>query len=127
MHSVTIDGQTRQFVIEGYLFIHFADERVVVSTDRRFTPTGEVIAVTIRSSGNPTTFGKSWSDHARLHCYLRGRAFYADGEIIERKHRYCWDDIILQEENRQLIRTHVEGFLNNRKELATLGVKSAVA
>jgi len=112
LRSVTVEGKVRQFVHDGFLFLHFPEERVVVSV------------VTTRSSKDSAGFLRAWTEYTGQHNYLRGQAFFADGEIIERKRKLGWDDIVLQEENRRLIRTHVESFLNNRKELGSLGVKA---
>jgi ATP-dependent 26S proteasome regulatory subunit len=69
-------------------------------------------------------FGKHWREFTLADNYLRGRAFFADGEIIEQSRRYAWDDILLAEEVKRTIRTHVEGFLTNRDRLKALGVKA---
>jgi DNA polymerase III delta prime subunit len=123
-HAVEVAGQSRQFLREGYLFIHFPNERVVVSALGAPNPEEMQILIGIRSDASSTTFHRQWEAYAREHNYLRNQAFFADGKIIERKKAYTWDDILLPEVAKRMICTHVEGFLKNRLRLKRLGVKS---
>ena len=65
-----------------------------------------------------------WQEHAKLNNYVRGRAFFADGTLIESKRAYRWDDIVLTEDVRRAISLHVEGFLRNRQRIRSLGMKA---
>lgn len=122
--SITVDGKTRQFLRCGFLFVHFPDERVVISAEpTEFGGVGS-ISVAVRSNRGSASFWDAWKDFARENNYLRGRSFFADGKIIERSHACNWEDILLPEETKRTIRTHVEGFLRNRLRLRGLGVKA---
>jgi len=122
--TVTVRGQTRVLLRAGHLFIHFPDERVVVSAEPIPVFDGERFAICVRSNVDSVQFWKQWEQYVRQHNYLRGQAFFADGEIIERTRTYGWDDILLPEKTKDLIRTHVDGFLRNRPRLKALGVKA---
>ena len=121
--SVKVAGEVRQFLRCGYLFIHFPGERVVISAEPCPLAGEERIAITVRSNMDPAAFWQRWREHGGRHAYLRGQAFFADGEIIERRREYRWDDILLPHETKEKIRTHVDRFLANRVRLKALGVK----
>jgi len=124
-HTVEVAGRTHYIVDCGYLFIHLPEERVVVSSACKDSyHEGLVYELTVRSNRDSAAFFRRWKDFAREHNYLRGRTFFADGKIIERKRTYSWDDIILPLPVRQTIETHVEGFLRSRGRLKRLGVKA---
>jgi cell division protease FtsH len=123
LHTAKVGGQSRLILHEGHLFIHLPDELVVVSADPVCRGDVTVMNVGVRSSVDPTLFLEKWTRYAREHNYLRGHAFFADGVTIERNRRYGWDDILLSEQAKQTIRTHVDRFLNNRLRLRALGVK----
>ncbi len=108
----------------GFLFIHFPGEKVVISAEPMDTHAGPGSQITVRSSQDSVSFWKEWENYARGHSYLRGQAFFADGQIIERARKYTWDNILLAEPARRLIRVHVEGFLRNREALRSCGVKA---
>jgi len=118
--TVKIEGRTRAVLLEGYLFILLPEERVVVSVE---TVDMGINRIEARSSKNSAGFLARWKAFARQHNYLRGQAFFADGEILERQRTYSWDDIVISESVRQTIETHVEGFLRNRESLRRLGLK----
>lgn len=122
-HTVQVAGQTRPIVDTGYLFIHLPEEKVVVSSRCQDTYAGLVYLLAVRSSRDSASFFRRWRHFAREHNYLRGRAFFADGEILQRQRAYSWDDIMLPAGVRRAIETHVEGFLRNRGRLRALGVK----
>jgi len=122
--TIEIDGTAHHILLVGYLFIQFGDERVVVSADEASPPPNYSLYVGVRSNRDTADFFRRWQAYAKEHSYLRGRAFFADGEIIERKKAYTYDDIILSEEAKRTIRTHVEGFLRNRDRLKALGAKA---
>jgi hypothetical protein len=122
--SVEVNGRTRNMLYEGFLFIHFPDERVVVSVEPVPVVEGWRLGICVRSSRDSAEFWRCWWDFAREHNYLRGQAFFADGKIIERKHTYSWDDILLPEKTKRMVRTHVEDFLRNRLTLKEMGVKA---
>ena len=118
--TVKIEGRTRAVLLEGYLFILLPEERVVVSVE---TVDMGINRIEARSSKNSAGFLARWKAFARQHNHLRGQAFFADGEILERQRAYSWDDIMLPAGVRRAIETHVEGFLRNRARLRALGVK----
>ncbi|MBE3050169.1 ATP-binding protein [Candidatus Bathyarchaeota archaeon] len=127
--TVTIDGRVRHIVYDGSLFIYLPgvsglpEEKVVVSAEFNETPRRLVFEITVRSSRDSTAFLQEWKDAARQHNYLRGRAFFADGELAVRSRLYTWEDVFLPEDVKHTVRTHVENFLRNRPRLKALGVK----
>jgi len=123
LRSVTIEGSERCFLRSGHMFIHFRNERVVVSASEPFHPGEKWIAIVVRSDTNPGDFFRRWEEYAKEHNFLRGQSFFADGEIIERPRRYTWGDILLPQATRRTIQLHVESFLHNRLLLRELGVK----
>ena len=122
-HTVQVAGETRPIVDVGYLFVHLPDEKVVVSSRCEDTNAGLVYQLAVRSSRDSAAFFRRWRKFARENNYLRGQAFFADGEILQRRRAYSWDDIMLPPGVRRAIETHVEGFLRNRARLRALGVK----
>ncbi len=96
----------------------------MVSADSDDTPHGLVGRVAVRSSHDSAAFFQRWLQYAREHNYLRGRAFFADGDLVERDRRYTWDDILLPHKVKRAVQTHVQGFLANRDRLRALGVKA---
>jgi len=119
-----VDGRTRQVVTDGHVFIHLPDERVVVSADSEETAAGLVSRIASRSNRDSAAFFKRWLEFARTHNYLRGRAFFADGSLIQRTRQYTWDDILLPEKVKRMVHRQVAGFLQNRSRLRALGVKT---
>jgi len=122
-HQVTWNGQDGHFVVFGYVFIWLPEERVVVSVESAEHTPQPCLPLTICSNRDPSAFLDLWKTFTQAHNYLRGRAFFADGEIIARQRAYGWDDIVLAEEVKRTIRTHIGGFLRNRGRLKALGVK----
>jgi len=122
--TVPVDGTILQILRAGYVFLHFPDERVVVSAEPADRSNRPAIFIGVRSSTDSSRFCEEWARYARKHNHLRGRAFFADGEIIERTKSYTWEDILLPEETVRTVRTHVEGFLRNVARLKGLGVKT---
>jgi len=121
---VTVGGRTRQFIRYGYIFIYFPDERVVVSAENDCGYPGHRVLLRVRSNRDSAAFLANWIDYARSHNYLRGAAFYADGEIIEKDPERTWDTIYLPERTKAAVRTHVEGFLKSLGRLKDLGLKT---
>ncbi|MBE3097812.1 MAG: ATP-binding protein [Planctomycetes bacterium] len=119
--TVEVAGRLYPILTSGHLFLYLPEDRVVVSAER-LDPGVNVI--TVRSGRDSAAFFKMWRAFTRKHNYLRGRAFFADGQIIERKRAYTWDDIVISDEVRRTIETHVEGFLRNREQLRQLGLKA---
>jgi len=120
--TVPVDGRLRPILREGHLFVHFPDRRIVISSEEsRF---GDRLTLGVRADRQATTFWEQWQAYGRSHNYLRGRSFFADGEVIDRKQSYSWDNILLPAELIRTIRTHVEGFLKHRDRLRALGVKA---
>jgi len=120
--TVSIPHQegNRSVLTQGYVFIYFKDERVVVSAQ---SP-GDQIRITVRSNTNAIKFMFFWKKYTREHNHLLGRTFFADGELITRKKPYTWDSIVLPEETKETIRVHVQSFLRNRNTLSLYNVKS---
>jgi hypothetical protein len=121
--TVTVDGQPRLLLQEGLLFILFPKERVVISADHRKFPDGEQNTIAVRSNRDSLDFRRRWEQFTQEHNYLRGRSFFADGEIIEQGKCWTWDDILLSQAVKRSIQTHVQDFLANRQRLRNLGVK----
>ena len=122
--SVEVDGRGHRILQEGYLFIDFPKERVVISAGENYSPGPPQMVIGVRWNRDAANFWDRWTAYAREHGYLIGRAFFADGEIIRHDRRYTWDDILLPDEALGTIRTHVEGFLRHRLRLRGLGVKA---
>jgi len=120
MYSISSDGDGRSFLIRGYMCIHFPAERIVVSAE----PSRDGIIITVRSNRDPNAFYRNWETYTRENNTLRGRAFFADGNLIERKKNYSWDSIVLPEETKQIIRLQVQDFISNREALKLYNVKS---
>ena len=124
VRAVKVGNAERRFLCKGHMFIHLPKERVVVSVAHRFTPMEEAYVVRVVSNKDSEPFYRDWGEHARRDNYLRGRAFFADGEVIEREKRLSWDDVLLPGQTRQMIRLHVDDFLRNSELLRKLGLKS---
>ena len=121
--TVHVNGDTRSFLLQGLLFACLPDERIIISAND--APHRELqFILGVRSSKDPKQFWERWCQYCREHNYLRGQAFFADGEIIERKREYTWDDILLSDSVRRTIHTQVGGFLAHRERLKALGVKA---
>lgn len=121
LYSLKLDNQTCSIVREGTYLIHFKEERVTV-TSKEAGRGGYQIRVC--SNMDSSKFLAKWEEYTRQHNYLRTRAFFADGRILERKKTYGWDDILLGDKVKRLIRRHVNGFLSNRDRLKNLGLKT---
>lgn len=121
---VKVGDRVLHILRDGYLFLHLPNERVAISAEPDANPPTGMTSVCVRSSVNSAEFFRRWREYAEEQNHLRGQAFFADGKIIERKHAYSWDNILLPEKTKCTIRTHVEGFLRNRLRLKGLGVKS---
>ncbi len=121
LFSVRADGRDRLILLDGYLFIQFAEELVVISAD--WDCTDGSITACVRSNVSSGAFLNAWERYAQGHNYFRGRAFFADGKEVQQERAYGWDDILLPDATKQLIRRHVDGFLANRLRLRGLGVK----
>jgi len=124
LRSVAVNGEERSFVRQGYVFIHFPHERVAVSAKPAFSPDGGRIAIAVRSDCSPHVFFRHWESYARERNFLRGKAFFADGQIIEREKKYTWDSILIPDEKKEIIRAHTEGFLRNVEVLRKHNVKA---
>jgi len=123
-HTVSIDGTVLQILREGYVFVHSRDEQVVISAEPADRSGNPAVFIGVRSSTSSSRFLEEWEQYARMNNHLKGRSFFADGEIIERKRAYTWDDILLPEQTKNTIKTQVEGFLRNRFQLKNLGIKT---
>jgi len=121
--TVTVGDKVHRVLREGSLFLHLPDERIVVTASGTMhRPPAMSLGVCSNKGSAP--FFDRWHDYAREHNYLRGRAFFPDGEIIQRQRKYSWDDIYITDEIRRLVSTHVQGFLANYDRLKGLGVKT---
>ncbi len=101
--TVRINGEVRQFLSEGQLFIYSEFERVIVSavTDNIYPP---VVFIEIHSSLNSAAFFDEWEEYARANSYLRGQSFFADGEPIEPTESHTWDSIVLPDNSNACFR-----------------------
>ena len=122
-HAVEVDGESRQILLHGCLFLHFPGERIVLNTELSDRPMEPVQVTEVRTASDPAEFIKRWEDYSRKHNYLRGRAFFADGDLIKTTRSYGWSDIVLSREAKEAIDLHVLGFLQNRDRLRKLGLK----
>lgn len=121
--TVTVADQVRLLLRRGDLFVHFPNERVVVSAEPVPFSECERLNISVRSSLDPADFRERWEQFTQQHNYLRGQSFFADGAIIEQGKSYTWDHILLSPAAKRMIQTHVQGFLKNRLRLRDLGVK----
>lgn len=121
---VKVDGQDRKMLQDGHLFIHLPGERVVVSAEQDFRCDDVLLAVTVRSNVDSAGFLARWQEYARRTNYLRGRAFFADGTLIEHKRAYTWDDVVLADNVRRAVSLHVQGFLRHSRRMRELGMKA---
>jgi ATP-dependent 26S proteasome regulatory subunit len=121
--TVRVDGEVRQFLSEGQLFIYSDCERVVVTavSEQVYPPT---VAIEVHSNQDSAAFLEEWEEYARANNYLRGQAFFADGELIEPKESHTWDSIVLSDAATRTIQTHVSGFFRDSARLKSLGVKA---
>jgi hypothetical protein len=121
---VTTDDGMLRFLNEGYLFVQLPDERVVIELRTANAGGGDVSCrVEIQMHGDASEFFRRWSAYSRTHNYLQGRAAFADGEPIIHSRRYSWEDVILPEQARRQLTTHIQTFLNNTKRLRLAGMK----
>jgi len=118
--TVEVNGRAYAVLVSGHLFVHLPEEKIVVSVE---PCDGGISRITVRSNRDSAAFFRKWKVFTQDHNYLRGQAFFADGEVITRQRRYSWDDILLPWEVRRAVETHVQGFLRNRRRLRGLGVK----
>ena len=123
VRSVRIDDNERRFVREVYVFIHFADVRIVVSASEPFPQEETSVTLDVYSDTNSSHFFERWEDFTVEHNFLKGRSLFASGKLIQREHPYTWDDILLPNATKRTIQLHVESFLGNRQQLKALGVK----
>jgi len=119
--SLLLEGEVRQFVREGYVFIYSERERIVASSMDEHDGT---VTLGVRSDLDSGDFLRRWEDYARSHNYLLKRSFFADGELITSDRAYEWNDIVLPDNARRTISRHVEDFLASRQRLRGLGIKT---
>jgi hypothetical protein len=119
-----VDGHMHTFVIMGHVFICLPEERLVVSAAPAGSSLNPPMSVIVRSNKQAAAFFRTLGAYAKKNNYLRGRVYFADGELIERTRPRTLDDIVLPQPVRQCIERHVEGFLKNRDRLRRLGVKT---
>jgi hypothetical protein len=120
---IEVDGENRPVLLVGHLFIHLPDQLVVISSERDRRGPSIILQICVRSNRDSAGLLEEWKQYTRKNNYLRGRAFWGDGELIKQKRTYTWDDIMLSEEVRRIIRVHVERFLSHRDQLRGLRVK----
>ena len=118
---VEVDGQTRRYMSQGYIFLQLPDGHRVVVCIEEEPPEHKLI--TIASNGDSDGFFARWEEFTRANNYLKGRACYADGELIESERKYTWDDILLPQRTISTIKTHVEKFFRELPRLRRLGLK----
>ncbi len=108
----------------GSIFVEMPDERVVISISHFHEGMGQIASILqTRSSRDSAEFRSRWRAYTRRHNYLKNRAIFADGELVNRSRKYSWDDIYLTTQVRQAIKTHVEAFLANIDQLHEMGLK----
>jgi len=78
--------------------------------------------IRVHSQSSSSSFLRDWKDYTKKHNFMIGQAFFADGQLIERK--YTWDNILLPGEIRRTIQLHVESFLQNRDALKKYKLKA---
>ena len=72
LRSISLNGEERSFLRQGYMFIHFPKQRVVVSAKPAFSPEGSRVAVTVRSDSSPNAFFRRWESYSRRHNCVHG-------------------------------------------------------
>lgn len=117
---VKVGNEFRHILYEGFMFIYFETERVVIQVDKNMPDEMIVRVMTNKSAG---LLWDRWESYTQQHNYLRGQAFFADGEIIERNREYTWDDVFIPPATKLLLKTYIERFITNRQLLKELGVK----
>jgi len=118
--NLKINGIQRHILYGGMMFLYFPEKPVVVEVD---DDPSQDKAIRVMACDGAGVFFDQWVTFSRRNNYLFGRAFFANGDLIERKRRYGWTDIVLPEETRQAIQTHVGDFLAHREQLKRLGAK----
>ena len=102
---------------------YFGDESVVISASVEHAINDNLMIIEICSNGNAGDFAQRWKKYIYKDNYLRGQAFFADSEVIERERTYSWDDVCISQDIKLAIHTHVEVFLTKQKRLKALGLK----
>ena len=123
VRSVRIEDDERGFIRDGHVFIHFPNERVVVSAAESFPGEEMFVIVDVCSDSDSSSFFDRWEDFTVEHNFLKGRSLFADGELIQRERPYTWEDILLPDATMHTVQLHVESFLRNRQVLKDMGVK----
>ena len=114
---------TYRLQAQGYVFIQLPDQRVVVELRRgRFEGVIEY-RIEIHTNGNSQSFFQKWSAYTRKNHCLRGQTAFASGKPIIRSRRYTWDDVVLPDQVRATLRTHIETFLTHVVQLRAAGMK----
>lgn len=121
--SVTVDGQVLRYVREGMLFIELPSDRVVVAMRYQEKVGDQFHDIDITSTGDPSAFHAAWRAYAREHHYLRNRAFFVHGELIDHDPTCTWDKIAIPNTVRKTLEMHVSGFLKHASTYRRLGLK----
>jgi len=119
--AIRTKDAVRRFVSSGVIFIHLPNERLAVYVDEPYPENGYTIRV--YASNDSGSFYEKWEAHTASDNFLNGRAFFADGKLLERERTYSWNDIVLAEDVKDTVRLHVETFLRNRERLKKFGLK----
>ena len=121
---VATEAGTFRHLDDGFVFIQLPDQRVAVEFRLTHFGGGELERlIQVYMAGESQLFFRRWSAYTRQHHYLKGRAAFADGEPIIHSRRYTWDDVVLPERVRAMLRTHIETFLAHTPQLRAVGMK----
>jgi hypothetical protein len=121
---VTTEAGTFRHLDDGFVFIQIPGQRAVVQFERgRFESHIIEHHIRVYTAGDSQQFFRRWSAYTRQHHYLRARAAFADGEPIIHSRRYTWDDVVLPDQIRAMLRTHIETFLAHAVQLRAAGMK----
>ena len=113
-----------RFLEVGYVFVRLPDRRLVVQFEYREIGNRIVCSINVFSQSGGRAFFAEFSKFARANHYLVGQAAFADGEPIIHSRRYTWNDVVVPDQVRTTIRTHVETFLIHSTRLKRAGIKS---
>ena len=115
-------GETQVILEDALLFVCGPDgQRAVLSVgaDKR---SGAVELTHCSKQGTAQAFFKGWHDYAMQHAYLRGKRFYASGELVQCERLVRLDEVELTPSTRKLVSRLVLGFPKLAKQLRQRGL-----
>ena len=122
--SIHLDGKTHRFLTDGHLFIEIPGGRVVVFLKMSYFGGGDVACtIEVHSASDAVGFFEQWKTYSKRHHFFRGRAGFPTGDLVHHSRQYDWDDVVLAEDVRATLQTHVHGFLSRAGQLRRAGMK----